>query len=245
VSAGCTDTPHDALYLGATVDSAIESLNASANTVTLAGSAMELYGGVGFGFVLRFGAVNRNARANCLAFDDVDVLDVFCVSVVNNSCNSTMDQVGMIIAAATATLKSCIFRANTFDFFIGSRSDCNVTFTRCAFDFDMRTAAVAESVVWVTTACLSEAVETSFVDCRTRTPMPTQTVVAAPSARLPITAIVGGCIAGVVLIIAAIVLCTCCRRRPRHQFEQHPVEMALGASDLELASALNGYRARS
>jgi hypothetical protein len=238
-------TPQGILYLRANADSAIESWNASANTATLAGSAMQLWGGADF--ALRFAVVVGNAQANCLAFADIHGLDVFCFSIVNNSCVSTTDYVGLITAAAAVTMTNCIFRANRFDFFIGRPSHGNVTFTKCAFDFDMRWAPVAGSVAWVTTACVREPGQTSFSDCRTRTPTPTQTVGPGParSKGLPITTIIASCIGAVVVIVAGAIFCAFSRARPTLQPTPTPLLPGLDLNDLETADLFNAYRARS
>jgi hypothetical protein len=128
--------------------------------------------------VINFSTFSENQPANCLILTDITSPNILCVTWFNNSCESYDEWPGLLMLECDAAFRSCLFRANAFDFLVatGVGSEARVIFEKCPFDFvDL---PVTNAISLTTTKC-AVAPTARFDTCPwpdpTQTPRPSRT----------------------------------------------------------------------
>jgi hypothetical protein len=167
---GCVGTDNTLVLAGAD-DSpnlcSVTSLNASANNADSHGSALAAWDFSPVAF--RNCAFCGNWPRNCLEFGArLGQEDISCLIVLNNSCQSSRTSPGLISVAAELTVSKCLFRANRFDYFIGTRPDMSgrVWFVGCAWD--ITAISTSNSVRVAAAECVVAAWPTAPAECHVR-----------------------------------------------------------------------------
>lgn len=143
----------------------LELVNSSSNYAKSYASAIGL--GDAAVFAVRFCALSANGGGGCLSVGaNATKWDIFCLAVINNTCDSESDSPGLIFVAASVSLSCCLFRANSYDAFVGCPRGrtCSVTFDGCVFD-----RRPPPAPVWKTTRCSIRADLAMIAECGSRT----------------------------------------------------------------------------
>jgi hypothetical protein len=144
-SAVLCSSKYDTIYLCCGVVTASERVSASVEALNVTDNAAGSYGaGINveqiFRCVIRFTTFARNGPRNLLIFGAMlPEIDVSCLLLENNSCESHRYMPGFLSVREVVTLTTCIFRGNRIDWLVGTgirpEDNGSITFIGCVFDF--------------------------------------------------------------------------------------------------------------
>jgi hypothetical protein len=224
---------------------AVDCVNASLNSASNWGSA--LVTGNQNGPAIRFCLFEQNSPRNCLLFfGQMPGHDISCLELLNNSCQSTDEDPGLVHVTdrLDVTLRSCVIQSNTVDFILGTSAGFGaiVTFVNCVFDFD--SFKITRSVSIATTNCIYGTQPTVLADC-----IEVESSEASPlsgtSASLPLVLVIALPVAGIAVAAAAVIIRLACAKKRELKvplFSELSAEDITGGALFEMEDAMRRAR---